>query len=269
MKETERLTRLINQVLDLAKIESGRAEWHETRVDMRELISDTVTAMEQVFQEKGIRVSTRMPDRVSPVRADLDRMIQVMLNLLQRGEVLRPGRRPHRGDAFGGRRLAARRRARQRPGVRPQDRDVIFDKFRQAGDTLTEKPHGTGLGLPISRHIVERHGGQIWVENHPGPGACFAYASGHEARGGRLMAKRVLIADDEENIVTALEFLLQRRGYETRVAKNGDEALSETERAAPDLVLLDVMMPRKSGYEVCQRARPAGMAAHQDHHALG
>jgi DNA-binding response OmpR family regulator len=69
------------------------------------------------------------------------------------------------------------------------------------------------------------------------------------------MAKRVLIADDEENIVTALEFLLQRRGYETRVAKNGDEALAEIERFAPDLVLLDVMMPRKSGYEVCQRMR--------------
>jgi signal transduction histidine kinase len=61
------------------------------------------------------------------------------------------------------------------PGVRPQDRDVIFDKFRQAGDTLTEKPHGTGLGLPISRHIVERHGGQIWVEAEPGPGACFSF----------------------------------------------------------------------------------------------
>ena len=69
------------------------------------------------------------------------------------------------------------------------------------------------------------------------------------------MPKRVLIADDEENIVTALEFLLQRRGYETRVAKNGDDALSEIESFAPDLVLLDVMMPRKSGYEVCQRMR--------------
>jgi DNA-binding response OmpR family regulator len=69
------------------------------------------------------------------------------------------------------------------------------------------------------------------------------------------MAKRVLIADDEENIVTALEFLLQRRGYETRWARNGDEALAEIERFAPDLVLLDVMMPRKSGYEVCQRMR--------------
>jgi DNA-binding response OmpR family regulator len=69
------------------------------------------------------------------------------------------------------------------------------------------------------------------------------------------MPKKVLIADDEENIVTALEFLLQRRGFETRVAKNGDEALSEVESFAPDLVLLDIMMPRKSGYEVCQRMR--------------
>ncbi len=69
------------------------------------------------------------------------------------------------------------------------------------------------------------------------------------------MSKKVLIADDEENIVTALEFLLQRRGYQTRVAKNGDEALAEIERFAPDLVLLDVMMPRRSGYEVCQRVR--------------
>jgi DNA-binding response OmpR family regulator len=69
------------------------------------------------------------------------------------------------------------------------------------------------------------------------------------------MTKRVLIADDEENIVTALEFLLQRRGYETRWAKDGDEALVEIERFAPDLVLLDVMMPIKSGYEVCQRVR--------------
>ncbi|TAK87246.1 MAG: response regulator [Betaproteobacteria bacterium] len=69
------------------------------------------------------------------------------------------------------------------------------------------------------------------------------------------MTKKVLIVDDEENIVTALEFLLQRSGYETRVARNGDEALSEVASFAPDLVLLDVMMPRRSGYEVCQRVR--------------
>lgn len=69
------------------------------------------------------------------------------------------------------------------------------------------------------------------------------------------MRKRVLIADDEENILTALEFLLQKSGYETRVARNGEEALSQLASFSPDLVLLDIMMPRKSGYEICQRMR--------------
>jgi len=69
------------------------------------------------------------------------------------------------------------------------------------------------------------------------------------------VSKKILIADDEPNIVAALEFLLQRRGYEVLVAKNGEEALGLVEACNPDLVLLDVMMPLKSGYEVCQRLR--------------
>jgi signal transduction histidine kinase len=82
IKEAERLTRLINQVLDLAKIESGKAEWVDTEVDMKEVISDTLAAMDQLFREKNIAVEARLPERVSPVKVDLDRMIQVMLNLL-------------------------------------------------------------------------------------------------------------------------------------------------------------------------------------------
>jgi len=175
-KETERLTRLINQVLDLAKIESGRAEWHETRVDMREVVSDTVTAMEQVFQEKGIRAELGMPERVSPVMADLDRMIQVMLNLLSNAVKFCDQANGRIEIALSERDGWLRVDVRDNgPGVRAQDQHIIFDKFRQAGDTLTEKPHGTGLGLPISRHIVEHHGGQIWVESRPGGGACFSF----------------------------------------------------------------------------------------------
>lgn len=69
------------------------------------------------------------------------------------------------------------------------------------------------------------------------------------------MSKKILVADDEPNIVAALEFLLQRNGFEVMVARNGEEALQLVERAAPDLVLLDVMMPVRSGYEVCRRIR--------------
>ena len=175
-KETERLTRLINQVLDLSKIESGKADWQELRVDMREVISDTVSAMDQLCQERGIRIETRVPDRVPPVSGDVDRIIQVMLNLLSNAVKFceaGKGRIEITLSERGGRlRVDVRDNG---PGISADDQAIIFDKFRQAGDTLTNKPQGTGLGLHICRHIVAHHGGELWVESRPGAGACFSF----------------------------------------------------------------------------------------------
>jgi len=175
-KEAERLTRLINQVLDLAKIESGKADWAEAQVDMRKVIADALAAMDQLFIEKNIKVEVRLPDKVSAVNADLDRMIQVMLNLLSnavkfcdsangRIEVVL-------AERDGGLRIDVRDNGR---GIRPEDFDDIFSKFRQVGDTLTGKPHGSGLGLHISRQIIERFGGRMWVESSLGHGARFSF----------------------------------------------------------------------------------------------
>jgi Na+/proline symporter/nitrogen-specific signal transduction histidine kinase len=175
-KETERLTRIINQVLDLAKIEAGRAEWSETPVDMRETISDTMSAMSQLFHEKNIRVETRLPEKVTPVRADVDRIIQVLLNLLSNAVKF--------CDQSDGRievTLTEEERALRvdvrdnGPGIAQGDEQKIFDKFVQSGDTLTNKPQGSGLGLYISRHIVEHHGGRLWVRSRAGEGACFSF----------------------------------------------------------------------------------------------
>jgi Na+/proline symporter/nitrogen-specific signal transduction histidine kinase len=175
-KETERLTRLINQVLDLSKLESGKTEWQQMRVDLKEVISDTVAAMSQLFEEKGIRVEVRVPERVAQVNADLDRIIQVMLNLLSNAVKFcneRDGRIEIALSAGDG---ALRVDVSDNgPGVSAEDQAVIFDKFTQAGDTLTGKPQGTGLGLHISKHIVEHYGGRLWVESEPGRGACFSF----------------------------------------------------------------------------------------------
>jgi Na+/proline symporter/nitrogen-specific signal transduction histidine kinase len=175
-KETERLTRLINQVLDLAKIESGKAEWAETAIDMKEVISDTLTAMGQLFKDKKIAVEARLPESVSPVTADLDRMIQVMLNLLSNAVKF--------CDAVDGRieivlaetegRLRVDVRDNGR-GISPKDQEDIFSKFHQLGGVLTDKPRGSGLGLHISRQIVEHFGGKMWVESDVGRGACFSF----------------------------------------------------------------------------------------------
>jgi signal transduction histidine kinase len=175
-RETERLTRLINQVLDLAKIESGRADWQVTRVDVRKVVAETLAGMSQVFKEKNVQVHTRFPEQVSPVDADLDRLIQVLLNLLSNalkfcaaGE----GRiEVALTESAGIVRVDVRDNG---PGIKPEDQTIIFDKFRQAGDTLTEKPPGTGLGLHISRQIIEHFGGRMWVESRAGAGACFSF----------------------------------------------------------------------------------------------
>jgi signal transduction histidine kinase len=176
IKETERLTRLINQVLDLAKLESGRAEWQAGRIDMREVISEAVLAMSQVFREKGIEVSVHAPHRVRPAHADLDRVVQVLLNLLSNAAKFSdPGRgrvEVALAEDAGYLRVDVRDNG---PGIRREDHQAIFDKFRQAGDTLTDKPRGSGLGLYISRSIVEHFGGRMWVESRPGEGACFSF----------------------------------------------------------------------------------------------
>jgi Na+/proline symporter/nitrogen-specific signal transduction histidine kinase len=175
-RETERLTRLINQVLDMAKISSGRAEWQITRVDVREVVADTLTRMGPVFEEKRVQLIGRLPEHAPPVLADVDRLIQVLLNLLSNALKFSPegsGRvevsLEVQGDAL---RVAVRDNG---PGLRHQDLPFVFDKFWQAGDSLVAKPPGTGLGLHISRQIVEHFGGRIWVDSVEGDGASFAF----------------------------------------------------------------------------------------------
>jgi hypothetical protein len=176
IKETERLTRLINQILDVSKLESGRAEWHESLVDMRDVIEDTIAATSQLFKERDVRLVKRLPEAVPKVMADLDRIVQVVLNLLSNAvKFIEPGRglvEIALVEERGFLRVDVRDNG---PGIRIEDQEVIFDKFRQAGDTLTGKPQGSGLGLHISRRIVEHFGGRMWVGSRPGEGACFSF----------------------------------------------------------------------------------------------
>jgi Na+/proline symporter/nitrogen-specific signal transduction histidine kinase len=176
IQESERLTRLINQVLDLAKLESGRAEWQSSRIDMRAVIEDSLDATGQLFRAKSIALEARLPDHVPPVSADRDRLVQVLINLLSNAAKF---------VAAGEGRVVVELRqvagavrvevSDNGPGIAVEDQRIIFEKFRQAGDTMTEKPQGTGLGLPISRQIIDHLGGRLWVESTPGQGATFGF----------------------------------------------------------------------------------------------
>jgi signal transduction histidine kinase len=185
--ETARLTRLINQVLDLAKIESGTAEWHIGEVDLAAIVRDAAAEGAQLFTGKGAELQLLVPATVPAVAADPDRVTQVLLNLL--------GNAAKFSDAQHGRALVEVRVtdgvARvdvhdNGPGVAADQQQVIFERFGQGSRASGGRPTGTGLGLPISREIIERMGGRLWVSSAPGEGATFSFTlplAGHSPAG--------------------------------------------------------------------------------------
>jgi len=176
VKETERLTRLINQVLDLAKLESGLAEWQTSELDLREIVSDAVGATSQIFKSQGVVLDVTLPPSLPPVAADRDRVMQVLLNLLSNAVKFSPAGtgRVHVDVVPEGSSLRIDVRD-NGAGISREHQQVIFEKFRQVGDTLTQKPAGTGLGLAICRQIVSRLGGRLWVESQQGRGSVFSF----------------------------------------------------------------------------------------------
>ena len=176
VKETERLTRLIHQVLDASRLDSGRTEWHESLVDLRVLIEDTIAATGQLFREREVRLEAKLPERVPKVVADLDRIVQVVVNLLSNAvKFVEPGSgRVEVSLMEDGEYLRVDVRDNGQ-GISLKDQEIIFDKFRQSGDTLTGKPQGSGLGLHISRRIIEHFGGRLWVQSEVGKGSTFSF----------------------------------------------------------------------------------------------
>ncbi|WP_415034116.1 ATP-binding protein [Azonexus sp.] len=176
VSETERLTRLINQVLDMAKLESGRAEWSPTVVAVDQVVAESIAALEPLYRDKGVRLTQQIATGLPGVLADRDRLMQVVVNLLSnavkfvaaQNGVVEVDVRADKGMV----RVAV---ADNGPGLTAEECRSVFEKFRQGGNTLTDKPQGTGLGLPISRQIVEHFGGKLSVESAPGAGATFVF----------------------------------------------------------------------------------------------
>lgn len=178
LAEAERLSRLINQMLDLARLESGRAEWTTGAVEVGEVVARAVEAMGQMFRDRGVALSCQVAPGLPPVMADRDRLMQVVVNLLSNAVKFVPGGSGKVGVRVGAdNELQAIRVevADNGPGLSEDELESVFEKFRQGGNTLTAKPQGTGLGLPISRQIVEYFGGRLWAESTPGAGARFCF----------------------------------------------------------------------------------------------
>ena len=273
VSEGERLTSLINDVLDLAKIESGRMEWNMRPIFLQDVISRAVSATSSLFEQKKLQLKKKVPENLPLVSGDEDKLIQVVINLLSNAVKFTP-----KGtvsiEAYQEKNQLIVEVQDTGIGIAEADKHKIFERFRQAGDTLTDKPQGTGLGLPICREIIEHHGGIIWMKSEPGVGSTFYFsvpligeASQQPIQLERILnslkkqikhsshrnleeAATILVVDDDTPIRSLLRQELSDAGYNVTEAANGKAALDMVRISKPDLIILDVMMPEINGFDV-------------------
>ena len=286
LKESARLTRLINDVLDLAKIEAGRTEWRDAPIRPEALLRDAVNAAHGMFESKpAVSLDLEIQERLPSFIGDADRMVQVIVNLLSNAAKF-----TERGNvtvkAFLNDDKQIQLEVRDTgAGFQPEEAEAIFDKFQQAkqGDTLADRPAGTGLGLAISREIVARHGGRIWATSEPGRGSVFfvtlppatgslaetaAMASHIVALGETASSEsavqdssdaarkpRILVVDDDAGVRGYLTQLLQEQEYEVIAAADGQAAIAAAQDCRPDLITMDISMPVMDGRTAIVRLR--------------
>lgn len=192
--ESERLTRMINDVLDLSRIRAGRMSWQDKPFCMADLIREVARTHGSLAQEHGLKISIEVAPNLPFALADPDKIRQVLTNLLSNAiKFSRPaGEIRIRADSFAGKRSGDTGSwlqvsvADQGIGIEQKHFQIIFEHFRQvAEDTLTDKPKGSGLGLPICREIVTHYGGSIWVESQKGMGSTFFFTVPAAARATR------------------------------------------------------------------------------------
>lgn len=176
--EADHLTRLTNDLLDLARIETGSMQWREEPVSIEDVINRSLAGMEPLLEGKGLRITTAFRQPLALFYGDRDRLVQVVTNLLSNAAKFTPG-----GGTIT---VAARQESAPAAqivvevsdtgrGIAAKDLELIFEKFQRSGDQLTSMIEGTGLGLAIARQIVEYHGGRIWATSTHGKGSMFIF----------------------------------------------------------------------------------------------
>ncbi len=265
----DRLVTLINDLLDISRIESGRVELKLTTLEMPRVIQGVASLLRPQIEGKGQNLTLDLPDGLPSVSGDADRVTQIVTNLVSNAHKYTP--------AGGSITVFARaedawvRIAVQDSGIglSPEEQSQLFTKFFRAKNRTTQEVGGTGLGLPIVKSLVEMHGGEITVESVPGHGSTFSFTlpAVQEAQAMReslegidpetlaipvMPGGRILVVDDEPDIANLIRRYLERGGYQVLVAGNGAEALRTAKAEKPDLITLDVQLPDADGFTVLE-----------------
>jgi signal transduction histidine kinase/CheY-like chemotaxis protein len=262
---SDRLVALINDMLDISRIESGRVVLKIEPIDISDLVYDAVGTFKTIAEQSDIEMAAQIEEGLEPAAADRDRIGQVLTNLVSNAIKYSPG---------GGTVTVSARQdgddivvgvADEGLGISEEDQEQLFSKFYRVDSSHTQEIGGTGLGLSITKSIVELHGGRVWLESTLGEGSTFSFtvptASSKLVRTPRVVAPeevpggRVLIVDRDPEIAKLIETYLAKRGYETLTAFSAKEALEIAERERPQAITLDVMLDDMDGFVLLRRLK--------------
>lgn len=279
------LLELVNNVLDLSKIESGKYDMVYETFSLKQVVDEVIRTIESLASRKNIKIHLNIQEGIDNITADRIKLKQILYNLLNNAIKFTPeaGRiglvitkDKNRPDKYG-----------SLPpdaevivcsvwdtgiGIRPEDQVRIFDEFEQADSSLSRQAGGAGLGLALTKRFVELHGGEITVESSPGKGSTFTFfipasipetkesileveAAGIDYNVPKEDAPQILLIEDDLATVELLTLHLSQAGYRVSHAYDGVEGIEKARALRPFAIILDIIIPKKDGWEVLQELK--------------
>jgi CheY-like chemotaxis protein len=270
LNNCERLVRIINDILDVSKIESGNLTLGKKAVNVAELIRQSIDVVAGPARLAEVQIDARVPANIRPVMVDPDRIVQALVNLLSNAVKFAPARSTVTVTITGTDHVVTVAVADQGEGIAPENLNRLFQKFQQVDSSSSRRKGGTGLGLAITRAIVEQHGGRIFVDSELKKGTRFSFtlpaATELEAAAvapvvialdgsASLVVRRVLVVDDDDDFRTLMRSQLSHAGYVVLDARDGASAIQIARTTKLDLITVDLLMPGLDGWSFIDQLR--------------
>jgi signal transduction histidine kinase/CheY-like chemotaxis protein len=258
------LLTLINDVLDISKIAAGKMELAFEELDLSEVIEGVLSTTAALLKDKPqLELVTNIRNDVPSIVADATRLRQVLLNLLSNAVKFTQAGCIALSVTYDSDYITIEVRD-TGIGIASDKFDLIFQEFEQVDGSATRAVGGTGLGLPISRHFVEMHGGRIWVESQVGVGSTFSVQLPIQGPQDVFEAERevidpgrrlILAVDDDIEVIQLYKRYLERKEYQVIGLSASEKALDKARELCPHVILLDVLMPNKDGWAVIRELK--------------
>lgn len=263
-KAGKHLLKLINDVLDLSKIEAGKMELNFSEINIAKELESVHNVIRPLYQKKNLHFSIEIDEGISTIFADEIRFKQIMYNLLSNAiKFTKEGSVKVKVSKIDG--SIQVDVIDTGIGIKKENLDLIFKEFYQSDSSLSKEYEGTGLGLSLTKKLVELHDGKIFVKSEINRGSTFSFTlpmKTYEPMGKEIIAVEIvpgrptiLLIEDSIEAIKLLKILLEQNGYSVAIAKNGLEGIQKAKELKPFAIVLDIMLPQKSGWDVLKKLK--------------